>query len=147
MPPPGCTMVRNLTAHRVFPAKETGGNGIAGTSVVPGYSLNNTLKAPEAAMTFLLPIELYKTTRLTWFRPRCDGRPRPVLVGVPGVRRAGWDSDSRQESRQRRRNIPLPTKGHFSFGLTPLSTSLVLRWRLVGWMRRECVALGRCLNS
>jgi hypothetical protein len=28
-------MVRTLTAHRVFPAKVTGGNGIAGTSVVP----------------------------------------------------------------------------------------------------------------
>jgi len=27
-------MVRILTAHRVFPAKVTGGNGIAGTSVV-----------------------------------------------------------------------------------------------------------------
>jgi hypothetical protein len=28
-------MVRIHTAHRVFPAKVTGGNGIAGTSVVP----------------------------------------------------------------------------------------------------------------
>jgi hypothetical protein len=27
-----------LTAHRVFPAKVTGGNGIAGTSDVPSYS-------------------------------------------------------------------------------------------------------------
>jgi hypothetical protein len=31
-------MVRILTAHRVFPAKVIGGNGIAGTSVVPDYS-------------------------------------------------------------------------------------------------------------
>jgi len=47
-------MVRILTAHRVFPAQLTGGNGIAGTSVVPGYFLNNTPRAVAAAMTFLV---------------------------------------------------------------------------------------------
>ena len=46
-------MVRILTAHRVFPAKVTGGNGIAGTSVVPSYYLNNTPRVVAAAMTFL----------------------------------------------------------------------------------------------
>jgi hypothetical protein len=47
-------MVRILTAHRVFPAKVTGGNGIAGTSVVPNYLQENTPIAAEAAMSFLL---------------------------------------------------------------------------------------------
>jgi hypothetical protein len=60
-------MVRILTAHRVFPAKVTGGNGIAGTSVVPGYFLNNTPRAAAAAMTFLLQLKLYKTTGLRKF--------------------------------------------------------------------------------
>jgi hypothetical protein len=49
-------MVRILTAHRVFPTKVTGGNGIAGTSVVPGYYKKNTPTTIEAAMTFLLQI-------------------------------------------------------------------------------------------
>jgi hypothetical protein len=60
-------MVRILTAHRVFPAKLTGGNGIAGTSVVPSYFLNNTLTAAAAAMTFLLHVKLYKTIGLRVF--------------------------------------------------------------------------------
>jgi hypothetical protein len=58
-------MVRILTAHRVFPAKVTGGNGIAGTSVVPVYFLKNTPRAAQAAMTFLLHIKLYKTMGLS----------------------------------------------------------------------------------
>jgi hypothetical protein len=58
-------MVRILTAHRVFPEKVSGGNGIAGTSVVPGYFKKNTLTAVEAAMTFLLQIKLYKTMGLS----------------------------------------------------------------------------------
>jgi hypothetical protein len=70
-------MVRILTAHRVFPAKVTGGNGIAGTSVVPSYCLNNTLKAAGAAMAFLLNIKLYKTVALTFLY---DG----VMIGPGG---------------------------------------------------------------
>jgi len=88
-------MVRNLTAHRVFPAKETGGNGIAGTSVVPGYSLNNTPRAAKAAMPFLLHIELYKTIGLSWFRRQCGGRPRLVRGGAPKARRVACDRVSK----------------------------------------------------
>jgi hypothetical protein len=46
-------MVRILTAHRVFPAKVTGGNGIAGTQSYLVNSLNNTPTPATAAMTFL----------------------------------------------------------------------------------------------
>jgi hypothetical protein len=41
------------------------GNGIAGTSVVPSYFLNNTPMAAEAAMTFMLHIKLYKMMGLS----------------------------------------------------------------------------------
>ena len=50
-------MVRILTAHRVFPAKVTGGNGIAGTSVVPNSLEEDTPIAAEAATRFLLGIK------------------------------------------------------------------------------------------
>ena len=48
-------MVLHSTAHRVFPAKRTGGNGIAGTAIVPtGYRIR-----PSSAGCN--DIELYET--------------------------------------------------------------------------------------
>src|SRR4030088_2199783 len=105
MPPPGCPMVRFLTAHRVFPAKVTGGNGIAGTSVVPGYCLNNTLKAAGAAMTFLLQIKLYKTMGLSWFRQQYDGQPRLLRDGARAVRPEAYAWSSIPESQLLRRRV------------------------------------------
>jgi hypothetical protein len=143
-------MVRNLTAHRVFPAKETGGNGIAGTSVAPSYSLNNTPRAAQAAMTFLLHIELYKTTGLSWFRRRYGGRPRLPGDGARGARPAVYDCASRPGSRLRLRKIRLSSIEHFSsvapfrfpVALPGTTTLLVGRMRL-SWV--AFVALGRKL--
>jgi hypothetical protein len=103
-------MVRILTAHRVFPAKVTGGNGIAGTSVVPGYYLNNTLRAARAAMTFLGHAKLYRTKGLSRFRRSCGGRPRPLRGGARAVRPAGCDWDSRRGTLLRPHKIRLPSK-------------------------------------
>jgi hypothetical protein len=57
-------MVRIHTTHRVFPAMVPGGNGIAGTSVVPDYFYENTPKATAAAMTFRLCIKPRDLARL-----------------------------------------------------------------------------------
>jgi hypothetical protein len=45
-------MVRILTTHRVFPAKVTGGNGIAGTSVVPELLLKEYAHGCEGCNDF-----------------------------------------------------------------------------------------------
>src|SRR4030081_3018374 len=129
MPPPGCPMVRILTAHRVFPAKVTGGNGIAGTSVVPGYCLNNTLKAAGAAMTFLLQIKLYKTMGLSWFRQRYDGRPRPFPDGARAIRREACGFGSIPESQLLRRRVRPSSKEHSSLLPLRVLISFFLRLR------------------
>ena len=50
-------MVRILTTHRVFPAKMPGGNGIAGTSVVPSFRFKEYAHVSGGCNDFCLCIK------------------------------------------------------------------------------------------
>jgi hypothetical protein len=141
-------MVRILTAHRVFPAKVTGGNGIAGTSIVVPDFFKEYAHGQVRCNDIRLCIERWD---LRWFRRRCDGRPRPVRGDARGVRREACACCSILKSRLPRRRIHPPSKEHFSC-VAPLSRSdfdlpgtamrlLILRsdpaMHFAGWMRQS----------
>ena len=89
-------------------------------------------------MTFLLDAKLYKTMGLSWFRLRCDGRPRPLRDGARAVRREGCAWSSMPESQLPRRRIRPPSK-EYSSCVAPLCVRIrisVTTMRLAGWMRR-----------
>jgi hypothetical protein len=132
-------MVRILTAHRVFPAKVTGGNGIAGTSVVPSYLLNNTPTAAAAAMTFLLHVELYKKIGL---RPFLDNG---VVVGPSLLESVGQQFDrlgavageDQKSSRCCAESTYHPKNVfHCDDSSVRFCSDLLTMW-LVGWMRQS----------
>jgi hypothetical protein len=147
-------MVRILTAHRVFPAKVTGGNGIAGTSVVPVLlkeyahrlggcnDIRLCIKRWDLDDGVVVGPGLFKT-----MGEQFDGR-RPLAVPYEkaGCRGA--------ESADHPKNIFHCAGPSFAFGIdlpgiaTRWLVLLILRpdpaTHFAGWMRRSSDALPVC---